>query len=1278
MTRLTSSTTLSIAVAAVCALAGAGAPQQALAQSPAAGTVNLLTTPPELTSKVAPNVVLTFDDSGSMGRNYMGDQRPYTGAGWGGTDQQNTTGSATWPSGGGPYLCAGVIDPRITDPADPRSWAMNGVYYNPNSNYQPPLMADGVTAFPNARFTAAWDNGILQNRPQSPTSSSTRNLGTDTRFCNRAAGYYRYKSTAPALTLDANGRISNTGVLYTASNWEWVDLTGATATEQQNFANWYSYYNTRYTAAVTSVSRAYATFDNGIRVAWQNINTRQITNATKIFPFEDVGATTTRTDFYNWLFSTPVGGNTPNQAAADRVGKLFQRNTGAADTNPYWERATGRELSCRKNFHIQMTDGLWNNSVVTPARRDTNAIATLPDGRSYSVSELQSTIFWNEGSSAQNTMADIAFNYWATDLRPDFQSNPQTKLKVRPYLVDRTTGVTGSTPLLPGNNWLDNRELYWNPANDPATWPHLVQFMIGLGVDGTIPKTDTNYLKLRLGTLAWPVLQGGSAPYSDTSEKIDDMWHAAINSRGDFFAASNPDELIDALRRIIASVVAQSSSSTPAAVSLPILTGGNSAYQGGYDTSGWPGNVRRWTLDASGQPASVLWDAGCRLTGGSCADPAGTNPVRDPNSRIIVTSNGAASGLPFRWGSLTTAQQNALNQTPGAAPCAGSGPNCDGYGADRVDYLRGKRDNETAPATPLLRVRQSVLGAVINGEPAYVSSPRSGYHDMFPPGSPEASAAATDSTKTYAYYQNQQRARTPMIYVGANDGMLHAFDATSGDEKWAFVPDTVIRNGRAAASTKRDADLVPGVDAKPRERDVFLNGAWRTILVGSTRLGGRGVYALDVTNPAQADETAASGSNGVVMWEFSSGDVASTAGDPPCAAGSRTCASLGYTYDSANIARLKSNDKWVALVSSGYFPSNVDAAARSGDRFEAAASRTSLLVIDLETGQLIRELRTSLAPQTMPTGFKTFGLSTPMVYDLGSDEVDDLAYAGDLAGNLWRFDLSDSNPNNWKVDLMFTSYGNGGAATAGDQPIVFNPTALGDPVTRRPILVIGTGKYLGEDDRTSLIPQQAFYGIRDYGTASTNYPIKVNQLVTQNLAQAANDVRSVTGFTNPTGSVPTSTPEMRLGSMSGSTAVIVSVKAHGWRMPLNIATEKGERAQRRAIPIVTANVAMLYGLIPKSDDPCDPGARYSIMALDAATGAAINTAGGIGSGRGLIGAVVTAPTPPSDPVIKRGGGGGVVVGLPAGVPIAVKDALDAILAAAIPVWHRSGWRELLN
>lgn len=1267
MTRMRSFFPQSLAATLLCLLAGL--PPAAFAQTAAEGTVDLLTTPPELTSKVAPNVVLTFDDSGSMGRNHMPDQRPYTGAGWGATDQQNTVGDATYPgSNTNPYLCAGVIDPRVTDAANPKSWAMNGVYYNPNVTYAPPLKADG-TSFPNAAFDAAWDNGIIANRPSSPTSSTKRNLGTTTRFCGKAAGYYQLKDTV-ALTLGTDGKISNTGTLYTAANWEWVTLPAA---ERSNFANWYSYYHTRYTASVTAVSRAFATFDRNIRVAWQNINTRQLASSTSIFPFENVSGAQTRSDFYTWLFSTPVGGNTPNQAAADRVGKFFQRNTGAADTNPYWERSLNKELSCRKNFHIQMTDGLWNNSVVTVSQTDTTGV-TLPDGEAYSTSADVSKIFWNELSGDQKTMADVAFHYWATDLRPDFKNNEQTKLKVRPYLADRTTGVTGSTPLGPGDNWLQNEELYWNPANDPASWPHLVQFMIGFGVDGTIRKTADNLLKLRKGQLQWPRLQGTS-PYTDTAEKIDDMWHAAINSRGEFFAASNPAELIEALQKIIASVVAQSTASTPESISLPILTGGNSGYLGGYDSSSWSGTFRRSQLDEAGASAAVEWDASCLLTGGPCADPPGSHTARDPNDRIIVTSDGAGTGAPFRWTNLSSAQQNALNQKPGAAACTGSGPECDGYGSVRVDYLRGNRDHESATATPPLRMRASVLGAIINGEPAYVSSPRSGYHDMFPAGSPEAEAAEANEDASYAGYQNQQRSRRPMTYVGANDGLLHAFDAETGAEAWAYVPNLLIHNGRLAKSTTRDSGLTPGVDSRPREADVFLDGSWRTILLGSLRLGGRGIYALDVTEPSMESETSAAGSGGVAMWEFTSGDTASTDADGPCAAGSRSCASLGYTYDSANVARLHYQNKWVAVVSSGYFPSNADAAAAPGDRLEAAAKRTSLLVIDLESGALIREIPTSIAPQDRPSGFKTFGLSTPMVYDLGSDEVDDLVYAGDLAGNLWRFDLSSEQIDEWKVDLMFTSYGNGGADAVGDQPIVFNPTALRDPGTRRPIIVVGTGKYLGSDDRTSSIPEQAFYGIRDYGTESSAYPIKVSQLVTQTMTQGTDDTRSITGFEEPTETVSDVTP-MRLSVTDPDTGEVTvsSVMANGWRIPLNIDTERGERAQRRALPLTTGNVALLYGLIPKSDDPCDPGARYSIMAVDGGTGAPITTWGGSGGGNQVVGAVATLSTPPADAMVARGGGKLIIPGLTPLLTEQVRETLDK----AVPPWHRGAWRELLG
>jgi type IV pilus assembly protein PilY1 len=1300
------------ALGCVISLAGGGVAQA----TPANGTVDLLTTPPELTTGVSPNVVLTFDDSGSMGRNYMPDSRPYGGSGWGATDQQNTTGDASYPSGGRPFLCAGVIDPNVTDPADPRSWAMNGVYYNPNATYDPPLQVDGVTEFPDATFTAAWDNGIVRNRPDSPGASSTRNLGTGTRFCGNAAGYYRY--TGPALTLDANGNISNTAALWNTGNWAWVALPTA---QRQNFANWYSYYHTRYMASVTAVSRAYAKFDRNLRTAWQNINNRTLAASTAIYAFEDVPAVyNTRTEFYKWLFSTPVGGNTPNQAAANRVGQFFQRDTGAVDGNPYWDRTLDRELSCRKNFHIQMTDGLWNNATVTTGTNDnTPAPRTLPDGRIYSKDDDESTIFWNESGPNNRSMADIAFHYWATDLRPDFQLDGLTRLKVRPYITDRSTDLFGvpigvDDPDNPDDNpTLDNKEVYWNPANDPASWPHLVQFMIGFGVSGTIQKSDENLRRLREGDILWPTTVLGT----DDGRKIDDMWHAALNSRGKFFAASNPGELIRALQEIIASVIAQSTSSTPASLSLPLLTFGTSGYAAGYDSSDWAGKLVKEEVDPdTGEAgADAGWDAGCMLTGGTfdpvsrvCSAPAGAPwgsgfapSARDPATRRIVTSTvdalGNPDGIPFRWASVSAddALENGLNQRPLAtdrcnpAGTAAEIAACDAFGQQRLDYVRGMRTNEST-ANPRFRTRSSVLGAIVNARPLYTSSPRGGYYDTFPCDtsdmddrsscSPETKARLEAEENGYAAYQFGQRERLPHVYVGANDGMLHAFDAETGAESWAYVPSTLIKNRRLARSTADTAGLTTGVDSAPREADVFIGDRWRTVLVGSLRLGGRGIYAIDVSDIPAASATE-DDIAGRIMWEFDSGNVASTDGDAPCATGVRSCASLGYTYDSINVARIHFENRWVALVASGYFPEQEQDAANPADAHEAAAKRTSLLVIDVETGTLIREIRTSTAPQALPAGFRTYGLSTPVVYDVGSDQIDDLAYAGDLGGNLWRFDLSDADPANWKVDLMFASYGNGGAANVGEQPIVFNPTALRDPVTRRPILVFGTGKYLGRDDRTSAIPQQAFYGVRDYGTAASAYPIRVDQLITQQLDQAAANaqgdaVREITGWTPPAGTVPSGTPAMQLGSVDGDgNPIIVKQAAHGWRMPLDIALEPGERAERRAVPLFSINVAVLYSLIPKSDDPCDPGRRYGIAAIDAATGGTVFVGSeGYAPGTGTVGVATKAEVPPGDPVQKRGGGEGSLI-IP-GLPQDIQDKINE--AASLPPWHRGAWRELLD
>ncbi|GMU42674.1 MAG: hypothetical protein IT479_07360 [Xanthomonadales bacterium] len=1453
------------------------------------GAVDLLATPPELTASVAPNVLLTFDDSGSMAWQYMPDQRPFDGVAWG----QSTSISTSTAN---PWFCAGRIDASVTDPDNPRSKPMNGMYYDPNVTYRPPLLADGVTQMPNASFTAAWHEGIAHNRPNAPVVSGTRNLqaspfcrtasaladpnyfqlefdsyaqdwdntgllttddswagvphlvgysvdrtqgfdadprlltgyatstidlkanatdplvtnggvyeieggtqiagnptlalqgsdnhdapyfllrvnttrctginveyrlrdlnnlstaaqqiavqarvgnsGAFTNFAYHAnantgsdtpgtaalsssfdgqqrieirwittnatgsdnmigvddikvtgsctpttvddnAGWYRLKDTV-TVTQDSYGIITSPlSDIYTATNWEFVPLPIG---QRQNFANWYSYYRSRTNSAKTAMSRAFAPFNEAIRVAWQNLHTSQIqdTAATfgaqqKIFRFIDETATANvRTRFYDWLFQIPASGGTPNIAATNRVGEFFKRGQGYDnDTDPYYDNTLGRELSCRQNFHINMSDGFWNggNPAPTAPQRYLDTGVTLPDGRAYSTADAESRIMHRmNGTQIEPTLSDVMFHYWATDLRPDFTGNVTTALRVPPFIPDRSTTLFG-TPLGSGQDPRDNKEIYWNPANDPATWAHMVNFNISFGLSGTLPQTQEVYDSLREGTstiFRWPYPSVGT----DDGRKLDDFWHAALVSRGRFLSAKNPEELITSLQEVIASIIARRGASTAVSVSLPIITDGTTGYTAGYDTTDWSGFVTRNELDQS--DASIVgidWDAACLLTGGACPSTAQTGLTpRDPSSRAIYTSSGTpGTGVEFLWGNLTSQQQARLNVDPSTLRLDLGTWTADTFGDERVAYLRGDRTHETTPS-PRFRVRGSVLGAVIRGQPIYVSSPTAGIPDLsYPTSSPEYVAAAGGNG--YREFQNANRNRQPMIYVGANDGMLHAFDAHSGTEEFAYVPNTVIENFRLTRSTLFEGGLTPTVDDKPLVTDVYINNQWKTILLGSMRLGGRGVYLLDITDPTTV------GASTLPLWEFSNvapaGDTSSD-----CATGSRHCSSLGYTYDSVNVARIGYQDKWVALVSSGYFPKDsLDPASN-----ETAANRTSLLVIDLETGQLIREILTSTAPQAaMAT--RSFGLSQPAVMDVGSDFIDDVAIAGDLAGNLWRFDLT-GDPADWSVDLMFRTYGAGGGnapgvgASAGDLPISSISVVMtrGPETNLAPIVIFGSGKFLGMEDRTAAIPQQSFYGIHDYGTCGTasvdpdacsNYPVEPNELKVQKLSQAGNGVRSVCGF-GDTGCTGAETPP-------------AAADLRGWRIRLNIPSEAGERSFSGPFPFFTSNAVLLRSIIPKGVDPCDPGARYGLMVVDAATGGLrIDPSD---PGGGFVGGVVSTSTPPGDPITLRGGGDVVIAGLTqrdgsgAVINAAVVSAVRAALSRADDIWHRSSWREILD
>ncbi len=1155
-------------------------------------TVDLSTTPPDLTRSVDPNIAVTFDDSGSMSWDFMGDRRPFDNAGWGDV-----------------WRCAGMIDPRVSAAGDVRAHAMNGVYYNPNVVYAPPLYEDG-TSFPNADATlvAVWNDGIRRNRPLNAGNPGTTHFtgawtcpGASSNPVGNGPYYWRLKTGVNIGTLGA----VNTANLYIASNWEAVAVP---ASQYQNWANWWAYYHTRNLMTRSALSRVFGSLGDNIRVVYQNINSNTTTypwlakDSTPITAFSGAA----RSKFFDWIYQVPAEGWTPDREATIRAGKFFESGTPGGGKqftgeDPYWNGMTGADkadLACRQNFHMLVTDGYWNGDdpPALPGAFFTSATSrTLPDGTAYNVDAAASRIFSNvSGSLYESSLANIAFYYWAKDLRSDLANN------VPAYFPDKATGVSGAQVAGPITNAAAYPEIYYNPANDPATWQHAVQFMITLGVAGTLNYPD-DLTALRSGGKAWPL------PVWNGIEAVDDTWHASINGRGDYFSASDPGELVSKLQGIINNIVARRTSSTAGSLSTAVLTVNTASYSTGYDSGDWSGSATARNVDPdTGLFGGALWDAGCKLSGGFCV-ATGSNPgaARDPDTRVILTAQGTGTGqgIALRWAALPTALQSLLDKD--------ENDTTDGNGSARLDFLRGDRGNEDS----LFHRRGSVLGAVVNSQALYVAGPDSGYRDTFPTGTPEQIAASGGNT--YERFVYTHRARAPTIYLGANDGMLHAVDATAtaagGNERWAYVPYALYAT--LSKVSAKNYVLQPMVDATPVERDVFFAGAWHTLLVGGLRLGGRGVYALDITNPAASE--ASPGAK--VLWEFN--HTSSGGGD------------LGYTYGQPNIGRL-ANGKWVVLVPAGYFPNGSSDAAASNPY-------SSLFVLDAQTGALIRQIKTSSVPQT---GVISYGLAAPVLGDYQNDQIDDAAFAGDLLGNLWRFDLSAPNPVNWSVDLVFKP------TTPGARPITVMPRLFPDALTRKFDVVFGTGKYLGLSDRTNAgVPTQAFYGVREYGRAAPVYPSVDNDLVVQDLGALANGARVLTDLP-----VPAST--------------------RGWYFLLDSAA--GERSVVSPIALFNTNRAILTTLIPGGSDPCNPSRQGTVLVVDAANGGPspglASLAGGLTLAAGYGVAGIRVSNPPAAgmlPVAARVGGGNLMLPgilLPGGGTFQFSDSY----------WRRRSWRVL--
>jgi type IV pilus assembly protein PilY1 len=509
------------------------------------------------------------------------------------------------------------------------------------------------------------------------------------------------------------------------------------------------------------------------------------------------------------------------------------------------------------------------------------------------------------------------------------------------------------------------------------------------------PKASNQYwLATKYGGFTVPA---GYDPYTNTTPLAQSLWSTSgdVLSTGDprpdhFYVASEADKMVESLTRAFAQIAAnsQGSSSSLAANSTRLDTD-TRTFQAQFTSGTWSGDLLSYAVQADGSLASTpAWQAGTKLLDATWS------------SRNIYVYNPQGSGAgkfaAFTWANLGTTQQGAL-------------------GAQIVvDYLRGDRSNEEAQKNGTLRTRTGVLGDIVNSTPVYVAAPNARLYV----------GATFSGASSYADFATAQATRTPAIYVGANDGMLHAFNANDGTEIFAFVPNTVILNGLKSYSDPNYQHQY-FVDGEIAVADIYDKGtsSWKTILVGTLGRGGPGIFALDVTSPASPK----------FLWEKNGTDIPA----------------LGKNIGRPVIAQVGDGD-WRVLLGNG--PGSNTGSAQ-------------LVSVGLLNG-------TATSIDTGAVGSN--GLTAVLARDSDGDGFTDAAYGGDLLGNLWKITSAAGTP---VVTKLFRAVD----ASNNPQPITAAPLVGKDPATGTLWVFFGTGEYISNTDLTNT-QTQSWYGLKDNGT----------------------------------------------------------------------------------------------------------------------------------------------------------------------------------------------------
>jgi type IV pilus assembly protein PilY1 len=1004
---------------------------------------------------------------------------------------------------------------------------------------------------------------------------------------------------------------------------------------------------------------------------WNGGNTYDLNNASvgqqdgfAARPYND-GAQTSTT--YNKIYSRTAYGRTGSQGSCP-TGKQPRTETtqiGSCTT-------TDPAASC--------TPASWTNDSATVATSPQTCITSseIPSPTLPVLASSVETVGASGGNSP--TLADVAMYYYQTDLRDQSLGN--------------CTGALG-TDVCENNVFISGSD---NNTQQHMTTFTLGLGVRGRMVYSASYLTDStgDYVAVKLGSTAsstvctwqtagtvcnWPVVST-SFPYGGTAETTDDLWHAAINGRGAFFSATDPTSLANGLANALVSIKSKIGAAAAAATStLNPVAGNNQAFVASYTTQKWTGNLEargintdtgvvnenaNWCVEnvAAGTcttPSSIVSESAGDTTSYFCSTPnstvcpGGTLEGTDCKVPMAIACTGTMNSLvqaatdtrsiktasadgsilidfdtayraanPGNFDATTLA---GLSQWPLSSDVTTLANNMrsSAHGDNLLKFLRGQYEHEerasVAADQQFYRKREAVLGDALESQPAFMGAPVFSYPY---PGYSENPGG----------YKATNASRAGTVYMGTNDGMMHAFASDTGVERWAYVPSMVIPDLWRLADKQYQDKHQNYVNGSPITQDVCIancsntfdistpstNPVWKTILVAGLNAGGRGYFALDITNPTTPS----------LLWEFTTTSGIGVVND----------ADLGYTFGQPVVTRLASG-QWVVVVTSGY-DNGTDSATKvppSTGTFVANSpagdGKGYLYVLDAASGTILKKISTGVGTAASPSGLaKIAGFNA----EPGGNRASYI-YGGDLQGNLWRFDINAST-----AAVIGTGSAFKFATLASDaggtqpQPIMTTPT-LGTILGKR-VVFIGTGKYLEVSDLSNT-QLQTQYAIKD-DDATTTLTNARNSLVQQFL------------ISNPDGTATRLSAASASATTTGVNNVDFGVH-RGWFVDLPDSKERVNIDAR-----LVEGTLIVPSIVPSST-ACNPGGFGWLNFFDYRTGGAVVPQPGLASvkydstivginvlfiaGNPVVEVVTsTNPTPSKDPNVQFQANAGVFSG----------------------------------